>query len=594
MKEDFTKGLTPDESAKQLVIDRLNTAKEYRKANYDKKWDSYQMQYRSKLEEEKKKKNMAKLYIPQSFTSIETTIPRMVEAIFAGDPIVAVKPWERKDLENAEILERLLLYQYSRMDFFNNFIMLAKMCLIYGTTIGKVGWRNEAVYKKRPKMEASLDEMGQVIEVPAQGKDGRLLLEKYSIETWNDPYIWPVDIYKFFIDPKALTIEDAEYVIMVGETTIERLSYMQELGIYKNVPKIDDVKGKIRTEEGRERYTNVGIQSPEDVTDRYSDKVTFYEYWENDRTITLIEEDVVIRDEGNPYWHLKKPFVSSTICSVENEFNGIGLMEMTQSLQNELNDVRNQRMDNITLSLNRMYLIARDADVDPSMLINAPGGGIYVNYVEGIKPLDTPDVTSQAFHEADVIKRDMEEVLGNYEYSRGQSGSKRETATGILSLQEVANIRFKMMIMKMTRNLLSASSAQIVDLNQQFLPQGKAFRLTGEDFNEEWYNITPEELVGRFDYEPVGASMEGLSKYARLEQLLRFRQIFASNPQFNLVKLDTELLKLLNFKNSDEYFVQQPPVPPGTDMGQGQGMGQVGFPTAEMEGMPPGGLAGTL
>lgn len=586
MKEDFQKGLTPDESAKQLVVDRLGTAKEYRKANYDKSWDSYQMQYRSKLEEEKKKKNMAKLYIPYSFTAVETTIPRMAEALFAGDPIVAVKPWEKMDVTNGAILEKLLSYQYNRMDFFNTFILLAKMCLIYGTAIGKVGWRNEAVYKKRPKYEQQLDMMGQVIEVPSLGKDGRQLLEKYPIELWNDPYIWPVDIYKFFIDPKALSIEDAEYVIMVTETTVEKLRYMQEKGIYKNVSKLDEIKGTIKPEEGKQRYSNVDIRPPtESISDRYSDKVTLYEYWEDDRVIVLAEEDVVIRDSENPYWHCKKPFIEAKICPVENEFCGIGLMEMVQSLQNELNDIRNQRMDNVTLAINRMYIIARDADIDPSMLINEPGGAIYANYVEGIKPLETADVTGQAFAEADIIVRNMEETLGNYDYSRGQQGSKRETATGILSLQEVANIRFKMMIMTMARNLLSKGSAQIVDLNQQFLPEGKAFRLTGEDFNEDWYNITPEQLVGRYDYEPVGASMEGLSKYARLEQLLRFRQVFASNESFNINKLDKELLDLLNFKNSEEYFIQQQPMPM---QGMGQGMGQGGFPTANVpENMPP-------
>lgn len=580
--KDFEVGLTPDESAKNLITDRLGTSREHRKANYDKNWDSFQMQYRSKIENPKEYDYMAKLFIPYSFTSVETTVPRMAEALFASEPIVAVKPWERKDVENAQIQEKLLSYQYNRMDFFNNFILLAKMCLIYGTTIGKVDWRREAVYKKRIKYIQELNELGMPTEVPALGKNGKVLLEKYPIEIWNDPYIYPVDIYKFFIDPRALSIEDAEYVIMITESTMAKLRYMQEMGIYKNVSKIEDIKGKVKPEEGKERYSNVDIKSPQDVSDKYSDRVTLYEYWENDRVIVLAEEDVVIRDSENPYWHCRKPFISAKICPVENEFYGIGLMEMVQSLQNELNDIRNQRMDNIKLAINRMYIVDRNADIDPNMLINEPGGAIYTNFIDGIKELNTSDVTGQAFTEAKIITDDIQNAHGIYDYSKGATPRQRETATGILSLQEAANIRFKMMIMTMARNLLGKGSEMVVDLNQQYLPRGKEFRLTGQSFSEESYNITPEELVGRYDYEPVGASMEGLSKYARLEQLLRFRQTFVDNPSFNINRFDKELLELLNFKNADEYFVQQMP----TGMEEGQ------FPTTSIS--QQGGMAGAM
>lgn len=583
--KDFEVDLTPDEKAKSLVMGRLETARSYRKANYDKNWNSYQMQYRSKIENPKEYDYMAKLFIPYSFTSVETTVPRMAEALFASEPIVAVKPWERKDVENAQIQEKLLSYQYNRMDFFNNFILLAKMCLIYGTCIGKADWRREAVYKKRIKYIQELNEFGMPTEVPALDKNGKVLLEKYPIEIWNDPYIYPVDIYKFFIDPRALSVEDAEYVIMITETTMAKLRYMQKMGIYKNVSKIEDIKGKTKPEEGKERYSNVDKTSPQDISDKYSDRVTLYEYWENDRVIVLAEEDIVIRDSENPYWHCKKPFISAKICPTENEFYGVGLMEMVQSLQNELNDIRNQRMDNIKLAINRTYLVDRNADIPQDMLVNEPGGAIYTNFIDGLKILEAPDVTGQAFTEAKIITDDIQHTHGIYDYSKGATPKQRETATGILSLQEAANIRFKMMIMTMARNLLGKGSAIIVDLNQQYLPRGKEFRLTGQSFSEESYNITPEELVGRYDYEPVGASMEGLSKYARLEQLLRFRQTFVSNPSFNINKFDKELLELLNFKDADKYFVQQMP----TGM---EGMQEGQFPTSNIP--QAGGIVGAM
>jgi hypothetical protein len=335
-----------------------------------------------------------------------------------------------------------------------------------------------------------------------------------------------------------------------------------------------------------------------------------YEYWEHDRVITVAEEKVVIRDEENPYWHCQLPFVAGRICTVENEFYGVGIPEMIESLQNELNDVRNARMDNVTLAMNKMFVATRSSDIlkqfPDGVVPTEPGLIILSNEPEGIQQLPMTDVTQSSYADAKEIISNLETALGIYDYSKGAPGKSRETATGILSLQEAANVRFKLMITEMAKMLADAADF-MVDLNEQYVNEEKVFRLT----SGVWQKIENiEDVIGRYDYIPVGASMEGLSKYARLEQLLRYRQVFSTNPDFMISKFDLDLLDLLNFKNGAEYFMsmQQPQMPmgmpgmegqmpPGMEgmmgqMGMGQGMqtqmGQIpliGVPSAETQGI---------
>ena len=560
-----------DETALLMVTSRLDLATNYRFSNYDGRWDDYHKQYRSVInEDEKVLPYMAQLFIPYSFTAVETVIPRIVEAVFSSDPIVAVKPTVDGDIENAKTNETLINWQLKRMDLFESLVILSKMCLVYGTCIAKVDWKRKIRHKYR------INPLYDVYGYPVYDENQKIKTEKeeYDVVVYDDPYIYPIDIYRFFMQPGALSIEDSEYCISITETTMEDLERQEKDGIYKNINKVKEVKGTIQFDKGNDRYTNVGLTNPKSTVDTYSNKVTLYEYWEDNRIIVIAEGKIVIRNEENPYWHCRKPYVSAKICPVENEFYGIGLMEMVESLQAELNDVRNQRLDNVHLAMNKMYIVAKDGDVDIKKLINEPGGIIEANYVEAVKWIEQQDITASAYNEAKVITDDIQNVHGIYDYSKGDSPNQRETATGILSLQEAANVRFKLMIMVMLKSLLNPSVDLMNDLNQQFISDEKVMLLTDKKF-VRIENI--DQVSGRYDYEPVGAALEGLSKYARTQQIINARQIIGNNPGLNLNRIDTEILRLMNVSNPEQYFMQ-PQVP-----GMPQDMGGMGG-----EGMPPG------
>src|SRR4030042_358399 len=145
--------LKKDEKARDLVLDRKRSYLDYRKKNYDPKWIDYTRQYRSKIENEAEYPYMARLFIPYSFTSVETTIPRIMSAVFSSDPIIAVKPQIEDDVQNAKTMEQLVNYQIGKMNLFNTSISLLKADCILGTLIAKSDWKKESREKKRVATE---------------------------------------------------------------------------------------------------------------------------------------------------------------------------------------------------------------------------------------------------------------------------------------------------------------------------------------------------------------------------------------------------------------------------------------------------------
>lgn len=109
------------------------------------------------------------------------------------------------------------------------------------------------------------------------------------------------------------------------------------------------------------RLSNVSITRP-----KGSSKIELLERWGIDedpndgklkpRLLTVACGKYLIRNTNNPFWHGKNPFIKGTYIPVINEFYGIGLPEICESMQRLLNESVNQRIDNISLALNRIIL----------------------------------------------------------------------------------------------------------------------------------------------------------------------------------------------------------------------------------------------
>ena len=522
------------------VVQAFDEASSARTSRED-RWTQYYEMYRAFTEQDNSTRS--NLNIPYVFAQVEAATPKLINNLFASKPYIGVMPLRGETMDKAKALEMLIDYQITHaLQLPVIMLGVIKEAFIYGAAVSKITWRFETKMKKQ--LIPQMDEVGNVI--------GREQVEYPSI-SYDDPYIEHIDLFDFYLEPSATSIQKAKYCIHRVKRSPEYLKERMEEGLYTKV----DMDLLLGGEEGNDfqqmRLENVGIGG------NFEDKrVELLEYWENDRIIVVANRKFLLRDGENPYWHGKKPFVAVNLIPVMHEFYGIGFPEMMEHLQEELNTTRNQRRDNVSLVLNRMWKKLKMSEIDANQLVSKPGGIIEVDTMEDLLPMEMPDVTSNAYREEEVIKRDMDMVTGINDQSRGTDTSRKETATQASILANAAGERFKTAMM-LAGQSINEIGQFMIDLNQQYMDRSRVVRITGID-GVDFAEISPEDIDGKYDVFPAGSSTEPrVTPEIKQAQFLQLYGTLANNPLIDQQKLLKTLLDVFGVKDASQYFIQQQP-----------------------------------
>jgi len=454
-----------DKDAKivDMVIDHFNAAKDSRSDNVD-KWKRWYDLYRSKSPTRSDSEGKSNIFIPMTFTAIETITPRLVSGYMnSTEPPISVIPRGEEDIEKAESFEQLLTYQFEQINFPAKLLNYYKQCLIYGTSVIKVFWDLDTVYSQfdRPNFEV-------------------------------------LDLYDFYVDPTAVTIDDARFCIHRSYISKEELESKRDVPGFKNINKVSG-EDLSRDSESAPKYEEYG-DFEQELDDDIKRDIEILEYWEDDRIIVVANQKTLICDKKNPFEHKRKPFVAIKLIPVPNEFYGIGIIEPIEGLQNELNTKHNQRLDNVNLILNQMWTVLRGAIDDYDQLKSRPGGIITVNDMGGIKPLVVPDATMGAYREELSCMDRIKETTGATELIQGmsQQGQKDMTATEVTIKTKQASTRIDFYYKLMAETGLRGLGNMFIALDQQFIKEEQVVRIMN-DRSASFIHIDPENISGRFD-----------------------------------------------------------------------------------------------
>lgn len=143
---------------------------------------------------------------------------------------------------------------------------------------------------------------------------------------------------------------------------------------------------------------------------RYDDEDwTFYTMG----TSSLLSDPVPLK---SVVFHGRRPYVMGCcILETHKTYPG-GVSDLGKNLQEESNEIVNQRIDNVKFVLNKKWFIKRGKDVDVAGLVrNVPGGVVSMDDpANDVREITFNDVTSSAFEEQSRIDNDMSELLGNF------------------------------------------------------------------------------------------------------------------------------------------------------------------------------------
>lgn len=550
-------------------LTRIEAAENWRDAAYKDLWQRCYKRYRNHVDKlydsnGKEIKDRSNISIPYTFTQVETVLPRLVESLFAARPYVAVKGREPNDEEHAANMETLLDWQMNeRIDMQDVFHKGLKTMCIYGTTVAFVGWKYRERTVIRRQLQTLMDEQGNpMLETDPETGEQVELADYAAVEVteidYDDPLVDFIDLGLFYVDPNATDIDNARYCGHVAYMTKSELEQMaeQDEGIklkWGDIPK-DYRKNNVRNE----RMASVGLPSvqEENVHDDDDRLYEVHYYWEDDKEVIIINRAYLAKEGDNPYWHKRKPYVKDVYTEVPHEFYGIGVVEMIEDLQDELNNERNMRIDYRAMNLRRMWQIRRGANIRPSDLRWRQNGIVRVDEIDkDVKPLEAPQIGNDTFNQEGTIKQDIRDTTGAHDVVMGTSGGSA-TATETMTKDNNASIRFKLIISSVEKRLLVGISNLMIQNNQQFIDRQLVFRVTGE--SDEWVEMAPEDIQGQFDLVAAGSSVEPMAnKEAFKQRMVELYGVVSADPfmqmypdkRRNLLK---KVLEAFDIKDTDE------------------------------------------
>src|SRR5690606_26933458 len=325
----------------------------------------------------------------KTYEYLDSIRARIVKSFFSTRPYLEFIPRPfvgatpeimAENAEKAKVASALVDEQLDRNNIKRKFYDFITSVLIFPAGIMSVGWRVEDRTVRIP-----IPRLANPIDVVYNGAQPEFVVEYQEISerVRDDNEIQVVVYFDFWPDPRGYDIDSCRFVFqrewLSREQIEHKLTVLEEAGLGRVFP-IDweKVHSVSSIQDGRyERMSAVGL-APETTDGFWADEkgvrigLTYevLHYWEDQRYAMLINRCELAYEGQNPYWNNgNKPFVVAGCETLTNEFCGMSAVLIIQHLQEELHDLRNQRIDHAGMVLNRMCKVRRGAGTDDSGLV---------------------------------------------------------------------------------------------------------------------------------------------------------------------------------------------------------------------------------
>lgn len=518
----------------------------------------------------------ATLYIPYTYTVVETIVPRML----SNRPRMLWLPGDKDSARNTENMRWLLDRQQEQLNYELRLQTTAKTGLICGLGVRKTGWRREVATRKRL--------------APMTLEPGKYQAVEYQAMLWDDPYSEDVDIYDFLWDPMGDSVETCGYLFHRAWRTTDYVLKMIRSREWDLLP--EDVVQEDLHGSGKGRYDEVwaGRKQAQGLNKAATERCIHevWEYHNGAEVITVLDRERPVRHIANPAWHMEKPFHVYRPTEVPHCMVGKGEPEPISDLQAEMNTLRSQRRDNAALKLQQSWFY-EIGSLDPQTVRFGPGMLVGVNpqgsLRDALVPMQVGDIPLSGYQEAQALQEDIERTTGVSDQTAG-AGMQQETATGAQLVQAAANVRIQLKTRRLELEVAKPEAQHFVWLNQQYIVANRTVRVPqvpqpGQpDSVWAWREVGPVELAGTWDIEPEGGATAPENVPQDRQDGAQLDAVFGHDPNVDHRKLTGLKLEKFGIKRPESYMVPENFVPPQFVEIVAQGMEEQGaLPKAQVE-----------
>lgn len=439
-----------------------------------------------------------RLVINKCRTIIRTEVAKLT----SSRPSFAVVPrtTENEDISAARVAEQLFENVYYEQEFLSLMTDAVWWMSVTGTSFIKTYWDTEAVYDN-------------------QKGDARFsIVDPFHIYI-SDYIQTDIERQPFIIQTSMISKEHAKTVYGV-EAAKETVASTDDLlyNVWMNMS-------------GNERV----IQ----------DRVLVKEFWikpsqcpmlPQGGVVVCVGEKIVSVSRGFPYKHGKYPFTVLRHIPT-GKFYGESVLTDLIPLQKEYNKTASQ----IVESKNRMgkpKLLAPKGSVDPAKITDAPGQ--IVTYNPGFNPptpLPLEPLPQYVTEQLDRIQRDIDDISGQHEISRGDVPSEVTAATAISFLQEQDDTKLNPTVHSI-ETAIGRIGTQYLSLIFQYWDSPRLVRNVGKDGTFSAQYVQNNMLRGNVDVRVEAGSAMPYSKAGKQAFVMDLLKFGVIQPQEVLTVLE--------------------------------------------------------
>jgi len=432
---------------------------DYLDANITTKWETnlshFNNQHASTSRFRRSNYKRSSVFRPKTRSNIKNQEANFAAAAFSTLDLVDIQPKVKANPDqiiSAKLTKSLLQHRLSTtMPWFLTAMGAYQDTKNYGVCITHQYWS----YREDTDIVQAFDEnLDPVVEIDPETGERTAMGEKRTIVRDDSLHCDNVPPENFRFDPMCDwrdPVNSSPYLVYLMPTYAnEALEMMETIDVKTGQPTwrkytLAEILATSRQDFDRTRQAREGNSRIDPADEQRGNGYTTV--WAHLNIIKVNGEDMaywtmgteLILTDPEPlvdlYPHLKageRPFTLG-FANIETHKNyPAGDNELAAPLQLEINEVANQRLDNVKLALNKRYYVKRGAQVDLDALIrNVPGGGVMMNDPDkDIKTVETRDVTASSYREQDQLSAEFDELVGGFNPSQGQSEGQQPQGLG--------------------------------------------------------------------------------------------------------------------------------------------------------------------
>jgi hypothetical protein len=519
---------------------------------------------------EAKKKWGAELHIPMSFRTIETVVPRAI----ANAPKLLYLPRDEQWRPNVQSVQLLIDAQQEQIDIDLPFQGCMRAGQMYGLGVTKTYW------DKRVQMSRRM-EPRTIPQPPEQGGTHYLGDPKPRV-LFDDPRCEDLDVFDFMWDPYGYDTRSCDWmaqkVWLTLPACLERLAVNG--GPWDSVTAQTLDEDAIRKLPGSaQRYDEIWTRRMEasgfhtKSATEHGEQIHEVIEWHDGQTVfTVLDRQILVKVCENPCGEM--PFQIYRPTPLQHQMVGIGALEPLEHLQRELDTLRSQRRDLVTLALCAGYAYDASA-VDPDAVTFGPATLIEV---EGdpraaLMPLTPREVPGSGFQEEGSIRTDIEAVSGLADALDNSPGGQSSTATEAQLVQASLGRRIELGARRFELEVVRHVARQFLYLDQREIKATRSIAVPGKEpeaidteaSRYKWYNIGPGELEGEYEIVVEGGSMAARNIPQDRADAAQIFNTVAHDWFINPTKARMRFLELMGVKHPQAWLRDpEPSVPQAT------------------------------